>query len=374
MNAVVRPGVIHIGVEADLAGRVSSVIIHSTRPSGLARVFRGRRVGEVPPLASQLFSLCGFSHAIAARRAIGAALGDDSLESRQVSAVIGLAAENLSESLRATALGWPRDDAQVALVRIAAPLREAMNAARLLIAAGRGDAFENIAQLALAVDRLSQAAEAFGLRSEIADMPLPGSFFAEIMSQAQAESFIRAQAPDALQPADDAAVVQGLQNGRERYGANPTLPDRIVETGAHASHWRKTTGGGSALAARLGSRFIAMGAALRTMAFALSGAEANLGDSGTEGHLAEREGFAAVETARGRLYHWVRLDRADRVEAYEILAPTEWNFHPAGPFAAMLLGARIGSGAAARLRIGRLAAVFDPCVACQVELRELAHA
>ncbi|MGB8278991.1 MAG: hypothetical protein WCF20_13820 [Methylovirgula sp.] len=60
--------------------------------------------------------------------------------------------------------------------------------------------------------------------------------------------------------------------------------------------------------------------------------------------------------------------------AYDFLAPTEWNLHPAGPLATCLLGADLGTGEAAGLRIARLAALFDPCVAFRVEWTEAAHA
>nr|WP_255608936.1 nickel-dependent hydrogenase large subunit [Methylosinus sp. Sm6] len=88
---------------------------------------------------------------------------------------------------------------------------------------------------------------------------------------------------------------------------------------------------------------------------------------------APREGFAAVETGRGALYHWARLSTDDKIADYAILAPTEWNFHPAGPFVATLLGARMPRGRAAEA-ITRLAALFDPCVAFHVELEEAVHA
>jgi hydrogenase nickel incorporation protein HypA/HybF len=55
---------------------------------------------------------------------------------------------------------------------------------------------------------------------------------------------------------------------------------------------------------------------------------------------AVREGFAAVETPRGRLCHWTRLSRDGIIDEYAIVAPTEWNLHPAGPFVLGALGAR----------------------------------
>ena len=85
-------------------------------------------------------------------------------------------------------------------------------------------------------------------------------------------------------------------------------------------------------------------------------------------------GFGAVESARGRLYHWAEMGPDERIVAYAILAPTEWNFHPAGPFVAGLLGARVGHGEGARLAVTRLAALFSPCVAFDVTLKESARA
>jgi len=85
-------------------------------------------------------------------------------------------------------------------------------------------------------------------------------------------------------------------------------------------------------------------------------------------------GYGVAESARGRLYHYAEIGDNERIAAYAILAPTEWNFHPAGPFVAELLGARVGHGEAARLAVTRLATLFDPCVAFEVALKEPAGA
>ncbi|MGE5369380.1 MAG: nickel-dependent hydrogenase large subunit, partial [Chloroflexota bacterium] len=133
-------------------------------------------------------------------------------------------------------------------------------------------------------------------------------------------------------------------------------------------------GAGSFLAARLAARFIDLAETIEIMRQALSTGEAAMDGFATAAATGEGEAFAAVETPRGRLYHWLRIGDEDRVTAYELLAPTEWNFSPAGPLAAALLGADVGAGEEARLRIERLAAVFDPCVAFEVNLSERSHA
>jgi hypothetical protein len=83
--------------------------------------------------------------------------------------------------------------------------------------------------------------------------------------------------------------------------------------------------------------------------------------------LAPGEGLAAVQTARGLLLH--RASVADaHVTGYQIVAPTEWNFHPGGPLVRGLEGA--GAPDEAVLVRHALLAVqaLDPCVRCQVEV------
>jgi Ni,Fe-hydrogenase I large subunit len=82
--------------------------------------------------------------------------------------------------------------------------------------------------------------------------------------------------------------------------------------------------------------------------------------------LGNGEGLAAVQTARGMLLHRVRLVD-QRVADYQIVAPTEWNFHPGGALATGLVGLEAGDDAqlhgAARLAVHAL----DPCVGYRIE-------
>ncbi len=50
------------------------------------------------------------------------------------------------------------------------------------------------------------------------------------------------------------------------------------------------------------------------------------------------EGIAAVQTARGLLLHRAVRAAGGVVAEYQIVAPTEWNFHPAGPLVQGLEG------------------------------------
>jgi len=202
--------------------------------------------------------------------------------------------------------------------------------------------------------------------------PAEGSWFRLLWREIVRDEGFAANVPDALDADDDAAVLARLRSDGEAFAAAPSLPGRAPETGAFARHWRKTDFSGSAAAARLGARLIDLAECLDRLARAAAGEEMDRAeDQGVA--PAPREGFAAVETSRGRLGHWTRLSRDGKIEDYAIVAPTEWNFHPAGPFVAAVLGARVSRGEAAA-SITRLAGLLDPCVLFRVEVVEPAHA
>ncbi len=168
--------------------------------------------------------------------------------------------------------------------------------------------------------------------------------------------------PDYLGAADDPAVFEAMMRDAG-FSRAPALPGRCAETGA-AARARCPDGG---LAARLGARRADMAATLDGIGRLLGG-----GDAPDDWLAASSDqpgqGFAAIDSARGRLYHALRLDGSGRIADYCIVAPTEWNFHPDGPFVRALRGAKIGAGAAAVRRIERLAFVFDPCVRATADI------
>jgi Ni,Fe-hydrogenase I large subunit len=144
-----------------------------------------------------------------------------------------------------------------------------------------------------------------------------------------------------------------------------------VETGAAAR--QASAGFIPSLAGRMAARFADMTATLDAIHAVLAGG-ASPPDLLAARNLGPGEGFAALDSARGRLYHRVRLDWAGRIVDYAIVAPTEWNFHPDGPFVRLLRGAWIGSGPAARRRVEQLAFVFDPCIGVEAQVSDGGHA
>jgi coenzyme F420-reducing hydrogenase alpha subunit len=78
-------------------------------------------------------------------------------------------------------------------------------------------------------------------------------------------------------------------------------------------------------------------------------------------------GLAIVETARGRLVHRVELE-GTRVCRYQVLAPTEWNFHPNGPLIRGLRGIAVESPQALTEQAAMAVMALDPCVGYTISI------
>lgn len=83
----------------------------------------------------------------------------------------------------------------------------------------------------------------------------------------------------------------------------------------------------------------------------------------------EGQGCGLVEAARGSLGHWLSVKRG-RLERYQIIAPTTWNFAPRdtggqpGALEQALVGLPAGEGAPPTVQ--HVVRSFDPCMVCTV--------
>ncbi len=77
-------------------------------------------------------------------------------------------------------------------------------------------------------------------------------------------------------------------------------------------------------------------------------------------------GIGQVAAARGQLVHRVCLED-ERVTSYQILAPTEWNFHPRGVVARGLSGLQ-GDPEQMQRQARLLINAIDPCVGYELSV------
>jgi hydrogenase large subunit len=82
-------------------------------------------------------------------------------------------------------------------------------------------------------------------------------------------------------------------------------------------------------------------------------------------------GVGLIEAARGALGHWLVI-RKGRIQRYQIIAPTTWNFSPRdardqpGALEQALAGTPVGESDDMPLAVQHIVRSFDPCMVCTV--------
>ncbi|EGQ63625.1 Ni,Fe-hydrogenase I large subunit, partial [Acidithiobacillus sp. GGI-221] len=173
--------------------------------------------------------------------------------------------------------------------------------------------------------------------------------------------------PDMMAWDLDGALAADVDN---RFVSRPEWEGDACETGPlvrmsdHplvAELWQRH---GNGLLTRLAARLVELVGLPARLGRLLDGLSGNDGVLGIGGNGV---GLGQVEAARGRLAHRVKV-KGDRVSRYQILAPTEWNFHPRGPLWRGLVGRPAGNADILQRQVGFLVVALDPCVAFTVQV------
>jgi coenzyme F420-reducing hydrogenase alpha subunit len=364
---------------------VGSAIVASSRPAQPARALLGRSPAEAVATVPLLFAICGRSQAVASAQACEAALGRPAGPAVREARTLAVAVEILHEHAWRTLLDWPTAIGETPDPRVLVAARRALGevfaalgaALSLLPQAPGVDARTSWERLRATLGTLLDDAGLPRGASRTDDAAL-SAFDAWVAARASAPARTLGAALDAAadfapravpllppEPPQGLAIeVAGALDRDARFAAAPTADGTPRETGPlarHASHRllrRLADAQPGPVGARLAARLVELDA--------LVAAEAPWATLGAAS-LAEGDAVSWVETARGLLFHRVRLERG-RVARYDIVAPTEWNFHPAGALATELPGLRATDEAALRRRVALLAQSLDPCVAFSVEV------
>ncbi len=349
---------------------VTDVEIRSSRPQLAQKLMAGRTPEEAADLAGLIFSLCGKAQKVAAQAACEAAMGlipsGDVPLRRERGVLVELGQEHAWRLL----LNWPEQSGRGAdmpsllLLRQKAedPLVFADVLENLLGAVLLGESPDRWLLRDLAGfdlwrrDGRSLVAKLF---ADLGDGPDPGVSRCALLP------------PLAKLDAGPATDLARRALADPAFCAAPLWHGTPAETGALArmadppmlAAWIARRGPGAG--ARLLARLLELAELPRRLR-----AEP---DPGRESRvvrawpLEENAGMAGVETSRGLLIHVARL-KDGKVADYRIVAPTEWNFHPAGPLAQALAGLETGAGLESAARL--VSQSLDPCVAYAVELSE----
>ncbi len=338
-------------------GRIARVQLQSTRPDVAATLLQQRSPQELTAAVPRLFAVCGASQGVACRLALAAAAGTapDAAMLATGSAEVGK--EIVRESSRRALLDAPRHigerpaEACVLAARIAmhwqTPQSEAAPAVALAVFAMPADEW-------LTLD--TQAALAAWIAEGRTAVARELQFLTDDDAAGQPATLLPATPTAHLSEWLPAPGVDAEFARRPLWRGHPAETGALARLQADplvASLLRDGPG-------RVMARHVAR---LRELAQLLCGQQSlRAGVLGAP----QGVGVAWVENPRGLLVHQVQLVDG-RAQAYRIVAPTEWNFHPDGAVPLALLGAPEADAGDAKRRAERLINSLDPCVVCHVE-------
>ncbi|MGE5516942.1 MAG: nickel-dependent hydrogenase large subunit [Bacteroidota bacterium] len=374
-------------------GSVAEVTMRSTRLVQASQLFAGRRPDEVTGLLPTIFALCGTAQVLAGLSAMEQASALPPSAAQLPARQMLLLAETVTEHGLGLARDWPLLVGAEPDLATAKRLKTAMAAIRPALYPA-GD-WKRPGGGTLTPDRAAITAAIAAGRAAMAD--LVGAHIDVLLDDPDAFLLWRRTGRSAVARLVDEASLpelatlgrslflpmpeQGpvdlsarLETDREgAYVARPDFAGRVFETGPLARQaWQPAVGTliarhGPSLLARLVARLAEIASSLQEMEDLVHSLD---GGAAPSACLVDGAGLGLVEAARGLLVHRVELE-GGRVKRYQILAPTEWNFHPDGPLARGLRG--IPAGPDLQRRATLLASALDPCVACTVTV-ETPHA
>lgn len=354
-------GKLTLGVVWDGESVVATEIT-STRPMA-AQVLKGKTPTQVVQIVPLLFSVCGRAQGAAASVALLAAMRE---ESPAVAAMErSIVCEALQEHLWRLMLDWPD------LLGIPQDDKQFAGWFALLRKTGAGEAELATFRHEFERETLGMTTAEWRKMSTYAEVQVwwrkSESVLARVLARLDELPQSRTtRSATRLLPGWSAeeALLACAGKWDVRFAARPEWQSAAAETGAWSYHanspllndvWQQS---GSKALTRLLARLLDMvelagGTAAPRLSMASPAAD---------------EGVAAVRTARGLLLHRVSLD-GDLVADYQIVAPTEWNFHPAGSFAQDLCGLAEHDGGLLEFCAQIEVMSLDPCVAYEVEIR-----
>jgi coenzyme F420-reducing hydrogenase alpha subunit len=375
------------------AGRAT---IASSRPLGITRAFTGQSSADAVRMIPLLFNVCGMAQGAAAAEAAERALGIETASRTRIARRLLVLTETAREHLIRSVGDWPKylgevkdDAAMLRIMRLSEYLRNAVDPS--------GNAFIIGTVVALDMPRIIKSIE--GLGDAIDDLVLgePIGQFERRCSAPDLEDWHRTAATPAQRLLDTVSDRGWTDAGRTETSYLPDLSQTDLATyllGDDGSHFiasptwlgvpRETSAlgrqddhplvrdltkvHGNGLLPRLAARLVELATLPGVMRRIAELDDPNLhaGPHITSCTPRSGCGLAHVEAARGRLIHGVEIEN-DIVRRYAILAPTEWNFHPAG-----IAGRGLAEIASYRQDVAEIADLFvnalDPCVGYDVRV------
>lgn len=351
-----EPGKLEVQVLLDHEHTIRAVDIRSTRPA-VSGLLSGRTPAQALAMVGLVYQVCRRAQSAAAEAALAAA-GEPLATCVPANQEAVVAIEVLQENLWRLLLDWPAvfclPSAPEAFRRWYGELRDSAAgeaSPASLLASFERDWLGTTAAEWLAIDSL----DALHDWSRAADSPA-AALCGRVV---QIDSAGRPPLPAPLLEDYTAAAIQAgwADTIDAGFAAHPHRDGEPRETGtlcwhADAPLLRE------ALAARPSRVLARLLARIRDTLMLLRGGGGQRVEACGDG---AGNGLAVVRSARGLLLHQVRLE-SGRVANWQVVAPTEWNFHPAGSLVSGLLGLGFPEPHLCERWVRAQLVSLDPCV------------
>jgi Ni,Fe-hydrogenase I large subunit len=377
-------------------GLIESAVIRSSRPLQLPHLFRGKTVEELLNMIPLLYSVCATAQASAAVQACRQAMSINGNAQVELAEGMLVTVETAREHLWRVLIDWS-NFANTAVDRpLVASLTNLLPGAKHACF-NENDLFTLKPKLVVDQERFSSVIERIARSTEDAIFSLPPADWYEYSSIDAFEAWldetstptsillrrIRDQqsaqladvGPCPLPAIDPQAMGQRLsQDDAGRFIMAPDWKGAVYETSpltrmvSHPLLQELGKRYGFGLLTRLVARLLELAsipAKLQQQLQALI--QSRFGIESMSSSSVADEGLGQVEAARGRLVHRVVVRRGVIV-GYQILAPTEWNFHPQGVVARGLMTLPAQEIGTLKQYADLFINAVDPCVGYRLEI------
>ncbi len=383
-------GEINISLITD-AKQVAQVRIESSRPVHASRVFHDKTLDSVQKMLPMLFSICGTAQACAGARACEQAMGAQINAQRESVRDLLVNMETIREHLWQIMLNWsdflgeiPEKKELAKIVALQKAYREALT--------GGHDPFirgEHFDPKDVNPDALAKARKEINtqLQRLVFNRPplnwLETNSLEELNAWAALENSVAARLIHhviqqnwqsvgrcEIDPLPTLEVIQlhdMMQN--KQFVSQPQWKNNCYETSCYT---RVTSPLMQQLQSMYGNGLLSRLVARLTETAQLStryAANSNFGKVAARNDIIAKHhnpGIGQAAAARGQLLHRVQLDN-QKVILYQIVAPTEWNFHPQSVVATSL-ATLAGDTAKIKQQARLIISAIDPCVAYQLSV------
>ncbi|MCP3849201.1 MAG: hypothetical protein GY694_03020 [Gammaproteobacteria bacterium] len=375
---------------------VNAVEIRSSRPVNASRVFIGKNINESLTMLPLLFSICGVAQACAGVRACEQALGLEVSESLEQVRDKLVNMETLREHLWRILLDWPillnkgmiekkSISQQVNTQEMSEIIQYQKHYRQLLtadsnpflleqaVSSVRTESCQPINKLYqlleksifaispaqwLEIDTIEKLQHWFESSATIAAQ------FIKKIHQNQWQSLGRNNVKGLFTLQTEAVNIDTLvaQFDNENFVKLPQWHNKCYETSSLTCvdstllqllrfKW------GNGLMSRLVARLTAMAQIITGL---IDNTDNPMSAMSQEKYDINGDGISIVSAARGLLVHHISVEQ-EKIKKYQILAPTEWNFHPQGVVAQSLAGLQ-GDEEQIKIQAELLINTIDPCV------------